>query len=560
MRSRRVRLPAQAWRVALLTLSLVLVLALAAGDAFAVQLPIHRTRAGCRLGRAPAPVAVSPITAPPGIKAWNYQYAVAERIMFGLSATRQSIAAAAADPFSSSDDLGTPLTPAEHRQLLAADRFGLHVEAVSRAALTALPGSFAGAWFEYPHRGTIYVAFTSHACPSQRVRERLAQIASGRTVPVAATRNVNVTRLNALAAAVDRDVTKLSRLGVIINRSEIDTPGDRFLVTLDPSSVPRAQAIMRTRYGSRGLAFTRPAPPAQAADAKNDLPRNEAHPSASRDAGAPFLTQAHALARGDFAAACAQFSDVILLGLARTPAAARRVCVRQLRSLRLDQVQRRRVASTRIVTVRVNHRRARVVVQTTLYGLHPRATGIAILEDGRWKILKQPSGAHVGSSLLETIPSGGMIPTLHPGDTILLHRQAYHHAAPAIGDIVVLHPPVGADTRTARCATPPPKGQACATVNRRESKALFIERIVAGPGDRIAIRHGHVIRNGTPASESFIQPCDAQAMECNFPQALTVPAGGYYVLGDNRGNSYDSRYWGPVTAASIIGQAQRVGP
>ncbi len=326
------------------------------------------------------------------------------------------------------------------------------------------------------------------------------------------------------------------------------------------SSVPHARTIMRARYGSRGLAFTRPVPPAEAADANNDLSRNGAHPSAGQDAGTPFLTQAHALARGDFAVACSQFSDVTLLSLARSLAAARRVCVRQLRSLRLDQVQRRRLASTRIVMVRVNHRRARVVVQTTLYGLHPRATGIAVLEDGRWKVLEPPSGAHVGRSLLETIPSGGMIPTLHPGDTILLHRDAYLHAAPAIGDIVVFHPPVGADTGGARCATPPPKGQACATVNRRESKALFVKRIVAGPGDRISIRNGHVIRNGTPASESFIQPCDAQAMGCNFPRALTVPAGGYYVLGDNRGGSYDSRYWGPVTAASIMGRAQRVGP
>jgi len=330
------------------------------------------------------------------------------------------------------------------------------------------------------------------------------------------------------------------------------------------SSVPRARTIMRARYGSRGFAFTRPVPSAQAADAQNDLARHEAHPSAGRDAGAPFLTQAHAVVRGDFVVACAQFSNVALLrySRARSLAAARRVCVRALRSLRLDQVQLRRLASTRIVTVRVNHRRARVVVQTTLYGLHPRATGIAILEDGRWKILEPPSGAHVGSSLLLTVPSAGMIPTLHPGDTILLHRDAYHHAAPAIGDIVVFHPPVGADTGRARCATRRPRGQACAAVNRRESKALFIMRIVAGPGDRISIRHGHVIRNGTSASESFIEPCDAQvAIECDFPRTLTVPAGGYYVLGDNRGGSYDSRYWGPVTAASsIIGRAQRVGP
>ena len=329
------------------------------------------------------------------------------------------------------------------------------------------------------------------------------------------------------------------------------------------SGVPRARTIMRERYGSRGLAFTRPVPPAQAPDAKNDLPRNEAHRSAGRDAGAPFLTQAHALARGEFAVACAQFSNVVLLrdARARSLAAARRVCVRQLRSqLHLNQVQLRRLASTRIVTVRVAHRRARVVVQTTLYGLHPLATGTAVLEDERWKILEPLSGAHVGSSLLKTIPSGGMIPTLYPGDMVLVDRDAYLHATPAIGDIIVFHPPVGADTGTAGCATRPPRGQACATAHQRESQALFIKRVVAGPGDRISIRNGHVIRNGTPASESFIQPCDAQAMGCNFPRALTVPAGGYYVLGDNRGGSYDSRYWGPVTAASIMGRAQRVGP
>jgi len=115
------------------------------------------------------------------------------------------------------------------------------------------------------------------------------------------------------------------------------------------SGVPHARTIMRARYGSRGLAFTPFAPPAEAADANNDLSRNGAHPSAGQDAGTPFLTQAHALARGDFAVACSQFSDVTLLSLARSLAAARGVCVRQLRSLRLDQVQRRRLASTRIV-------------------------------------------------------------------------------------------------------------------------------------------------------------------------------------------------------------------
>ena len=155
-------------------------------------------------------------------------------------------------------------------------------------------------------------AIPAHACPSQRLRSRLAQIAGGRTVAVPAARDATVTRLNALARAVNRDIARLRHRGVIINRTEIDTPGDRFLVTLDPSSVPRSRAIIRARYGLRGLAFTRPAPPARAADARNDTaharshtPRTRAHASPSRAAAAPFLIQAHALAQGDFVLACA---------------------------------------------------------------------------------------------------------------------------------------------------------------------------------------------------------------------------------------------------------------
>lgn len=132
---------------------------------------------------------------------------------------------------------------------------------------------------------------------------------------------------------------------------------------------------------------------------------------------------------------------------------------------------------------------ARATVQATLYGLHPIATGTAVFEDGRWKILEPPSGAHVGRSLLETIPSNSMASTLHVADTILADQDAYVHAAPALGDIVVFHPPVGAVTG-AGCATRPPTGQGCATADRRESKLLFIKRIVAGAGDRISIVTG----------------------------------------------------------------------
>ncbi|MGI8750592.1 MAG: signal peptidase I [Thermoleophilaceae bacterium] len=220
----------------------------------------------------------------------------------------------------------------------------------------------------------------------------------------------------------------------------------------------------------------------------------------------------------------------------------------------------RSLASTRIVKVRVKHRRARVTVQTTLYGIEPHATGTAIREDGRWKIAKVPSGAHVGRSLVERIPAESMFPTLHVGDTVLVDQDAYLRAPPAIGDIVFFHPPAAALADDHSCAKRPPRGQACAKAGWRSSKTQFVKRIVAGSGDRISIRDGHVIRNGMLAAEDFIAPCGPGGLRCDFPRTFTVAAGRYYVLGDNRGESDDSRYWGPVAAASIVGRVQRLGP
>jgi len=316
---------------------------------------------------------------------------------------------------------------------------------------------------------------------------------------------------------------------------------------------------------SAGLAQSSPAdagpPPSPAPQPFS--PPGHTPPTRSQSPGAPFVTYAHALARGDSARACGQLSKVVLRKLkARSLRMARKVCAEQLGAQAgyLDKGRLRRLASTRIVQVSVNHRRARVTVQTTLYGIEPHATGTAIREDGRWKIAKLPSGAHVGRSLVERVPSESMVLTLHVGDTILVDRDAYRHAAPAIGDIVVFHPPAAALTRTHPCAKGAPRGQACAKAGRRSSKAQFVKRIVAGPGDRISIRHGHVIRNGMLAAEDFIAPCGPGGLGCDFPRTFTVAAGRYYMLGDNRGESDDSRYWGPVAAASIIGRVRRLGP
>ena len=192
--------------------------------------------------------------------------------------------------------------------------------------------------------------------------------------------------------------------------------------------------------------------------------------------------------------------------------------------------------------------------------MHPRATGTAIVEDGRWKIRDMPAGARVGTSLVLYVPSFGMDPTIRAGDTILADQAAYRTRRPRVGDIVVFHPPKNATDF--ECAKLPPDGQACAAAEPSEDRdaAPFVKRIVARGGDRVSIRHGRVIRNGKAAKEEFVKPCSVSDRDCHFPKTFIVPAGRYYMLGDNRGQSEDSRYWGPVRRQAIVGKVRRLGP
>ena len=99
-------------------------------------------------------------------------------------------------------------------------------------------------------------------------------------------------------------------------------------------------------------------------------------------------------------------------------------------------------------------------------------------------------------------------------------------------------------------------GQMCAQPTRTRESVLFIKRIVAGPGDRVAIRHGRVIRDGRAAAERYAQSCEGQE-GCDFPTPIVVPPGDYVMLGDNRGASDDSRFRGPVPRGWIVGRVER---
>ena len=73
-------------------------------------------------------------------------------------------------------------------------------------------------------------------------------------------------------------------------------------------------------------------------------------------------------------------------------------------------------------------------------------------------------------------------------------------------------------------------------------------------GDRIKVIDGSVYVNGRRQKESFAH-LDATCGTCNLPQEITVPKGSYFMMGDNRGESADSRVWGPIPKKWIIGKA-----
>ena len=152
------------------------------------------------------------------------------------------------------------------------------------------------------------------------------------------------------------------------------------------------------------------------------------------------------------------------------------------------------------------------------------------------------------------IPSASMQPTLVTGERVLVNRLSYTLGGdPSVGDVVVFHPPAGADGD--RCGVPSKADRACPEGTPEQSEQSFIKRIVAGPGDTLYIEDGHPVVNGEKQTdEPYIRPCGIGGA-CNLQEPIEIPADQYFMMGDNRGESDDSRFWGPVPEDWIIGKA-----
>ncbi|MDQ3741225.1 MAG: signal peptidase I [Actinomycetota bacterium] len=152
------------------------------------------------------------------------------------------------------------------------------------------------------------------------------------------------------------------------------------------------------------------------------------------------------------------------------------------------------------------------------------------------------------------IPSESMKPTLDVHQRVLVNRIGNNFGDPHVGDIMVFHPPKGATGESEKQCEIEVSQALCPKPVPEKADVNFIKRVVGEPGDTLRVVDGQVIRNGKRLDEPYAQACDG-GDTCTFRGSIKIPPDHYFMMGDNRGASDDSRFWGPVPRDWFIGGA-----
>lgn len=148
------------------------------------------------------------------------------------------------------------------------------------------------------------------------------------------------------------------------------------------------------------------------------------------------------------------------------------------------------------------------------------------------------------------IPSASMRPTLIEGDRLIIEKVSGFFSKPKRGDILVFYPPFEDLSKS-------PIAQFTRLIGYFNTDVAYIKRVIGVPGDTIEIKYGgRVYINGKLLSEPYLQGVpDLPCREDMFCGPMKVPAHEYFMMGDNRNNSQDSRFWGFMPEKRIVGKA-----